>query len=72
MYTQNNLILHKGQDNIWYGVAIVHYVAISSNEPYRGRLVHHSSVNDCELSLAIYVQIKNISRKSCIRDNILP
>ena len=55
---------------VWYGVAIVHYVAISINGFYRGHLVYHSNVNDCELSLAIYVQGKNTLRKSCIHDNI--
>ena len=31
-------------------------VAISINGFYHGRLLHHDSVNDLELSLVIYVQ----------------
>ena len=35
-------------------------------------MVDCNSVDKCELSLAIYVQGKNILRKSCIHKNILP
>ena len=47
-------------------------VAININGFYCGQLLHHGSVNDRELSLAIYFQGKNISRRSCIHENILP
>ena len=32
---------------------------------------HHGSMSDRELSLALYIQDKNISRKLCIHNNIL-
>ena len=40
---------------VWSGRIVV---AISINGFYCSRSLHHSSVNDCELSLAIYVQGK--------------
>ena len=46
-------------------------VAISINDFYHAQLLHHGSMNDCELLLAIYVQGRNILRKSCIHKNIL-
>ena len=59
------LTLHNSQDQQdykWYRVAI----SINSLPLHRG------SINERKLSLAIYVQGKNISRKSCIHENILP
>ena len=40
---------------VWSGCIVV---AISINGFYCSRSLHHGSVNDCELSLAIYVQGK--------------
>ena len=58
---------------VWSSYSVV---AISINGFYRGQSqgqsLHHGSANDRELSLAIYVQGKNISKKSCIHKNILP
>ena len=39
---------------------------------YHSQSLHRGSINELELSLVIYVQGKNISRKSCIHKNILP
>ena len=36
---------------------------------YHGRLLHRGSVNEHKLLLAIYVQGKSISKKSCIHEN---
>ena len=46
-------------------------VVIRINGFYHGQALHHGSINECELSLAIYVQGKNILRKSCVHENIL-
>ena len=67
--TRLHLMLYKRQgqqDYIWYGVAI------GINIFYHSWVLHCGSMNECKLLLAIYVQGKNISRKSCIHKNILP
>ena len=46
-------------------------VAINIKGFYCGRSLHHGNVNNRELLLAIYVKGKNISRRSCIHENIL-
>ena len=68
MHTQNNLTvpptaLRAGLYMVWSSPSVV---AISINGFYC------SSMNNRELSLMIYVQGKNISRKSYIHESILP
>ena len=46
-------------------------VTTSISSLYWCRTLHHGSVNECELSLAIYVQDKNISRKSSVHEKVL-
>ena len=47
-------------------------VAVRINGFYHGQSLHHGSMNDCELSLAVHVQGNNILRKSCVHKNTLP
>ena len=68
MHTQNNLTvpptaLRARLYMVWSSPSVV---AISINSFYC------SSMNNRELSLMIYVQGKNISRKSYIHESILP
>ena len=64
-YTEDYSMCHyvgfsQNGSHIWYRVA----VAIV----YCGRSLHCDSVNECQL----YAKGKNILRKSCIHENILP
>ena len=71
MHTQNNLTaphtaLRAGLYMVQSGHSVVAISIISINGFYHGRSLHHISINNHELLLAIYVQGKTILRKSCI------